>query len=205
MEDHATYRRLREDQPRLFDNTDAAIEIIDDLGPVGLMYSDDYIRVVRDPVRFPDGRVTGYVRILHSATSPPSVVLPCNNGDILLLEIYRHALRSWSLEAPRGFGTAGLTGAQNAAKELREELSAAADEYKPLGVVHPDSGLMSQSVELYLAEIPRMQSISVQAAEGIRSAAWLTPEEARDYMLTGRITDGFTIAAIALAQARRLL
>ncbi|MEH0575669.1 NUDIX hydrolase [Streptomyces sp. B21-108] len=182
----------------MFDNDDAAIEILD-TGPVGLVYADPYIQVVRDPVRFPDGRTGGYVRVIHTTASPPTVILPHKEGSILLLEIYRHALRSWALEAPRGFGTDGLSGPQNAARELAEELQATAREITFLGSVYPDSGLMSQQVEVYLAELTEVGT--VQHAEGIRRAVWLTTAEVSDRMREGTLTDGFTLSAIALARA----
>lgn len=59
------YTRLRKEQPDLFRNDDGpgSIDIIEaeqagaDTGPFGVVYEDVYIRLLRDPVRFPDGRV----------------------------------------------------------------------------------------------------------------------------------------------------
>ncbi|WP_093840099.1 NUDIX hydrolase [Streptomyces aidingensis] len=213
------YERLRRLRPELFRNDDGpgAIEITapaaagsgtpgaapPPVGPVGVVYADPYIRVLRDPVRFPDGRNGTYIRILPTAESPGCAVLPLLDGRIVLLENFRHATRSWELEIPRGFGTDGLSGQENALKELREELSARTAEISPLGAVHPDTGLYAQRVELFLA---RLESIGEpERAVGIRGVRLVSEAELEGLVREGEVTDGFTLSALAQARVRGLL
>ncbi|WP_265558732.1 NUDIX hydrolase [Streptomyces hygroscopicus] len=205
------YDDLRTEQPELFRNDDdpAAITIIDraqadpQLGPVGLLYEDPWIRLVRDPVRFPGGRIGAYQRIIPATASEGAAILPVLDGKVVMLDHYRHALRSWTLEIPRGFGTNGLDPQANALKELQEELSATVTSFTSLGAVHPDTGLQATRVRLYYAQLTAIGSLETEA--GIRGTVLLTPAELDQHILDGRVTDGFTLAALAQARIRGLV
>ncbi len=206
-----SYRRLRQEQPDLFRNEEGpgAIDLVDpsqvpeDLGTLGVVYQDPYIRLLRDPVRFPDGRLGTYLRILSTADAPSAAILPVLDGRVLLTENYRHAVRGWTLEIPRGFGTDGLTAESNALKELDEELSAQVESLTPLGVVHPDTGLHSQPVHLFFATLTATGPL--ETAAGIRSLVAFTPDELGRNIVDGTVTDGFTLAALTQARLRDLL
>ncbi|MEV0444741.1 NUDIX hydrolase [Streptomyces spectabilis] len=205
------YLRLRNERPDLFRNEGGpgAIDIVDpgqasvDAGALGLVYEDPYIRLLRDPVRFPDGRFGTYLRILGAADGPGCAILPVIQDRVLLLENYRHAVRAWTLEIPRGFGTDGLSAESNALKELDEELSAQVESITPIGAVHPDTGLSSQLVHLFFARLTATGPL--EAAEGIRGTITLTPGELDSRIVDGTITDGFTLAALTQARLRRLI
>ncbi|MGP3928192.1 hypothetical protein [Streptomyces sp. 8N616] len=69
-----------------------------------MVYEDAYVMLLRDPVRFPDGRTGTYIRSVSAMQEPGCVVLPLLGGEVVLLEHFRHATRSWHWEVPRGFG-----------------------------------------------------------------------------------------------------
>ncbi|MFE6780355.1 NUDIX hydrolase [Streptomyces sp. NPDC057702] len=164
------YDQLRAERPDLFVNSPDGIDLLltpeaveaarrgagaapDE--PVGVVYEDAYVTAVRDAVRFPDGSHGLYLRILPRAAGPGVVILPLTPaGRVVLVEHYRHATRAWHWEAPRGMGEADSTGAENAARELREEIGARATELVPLGDLHPDTGLLGSRVELFAARLP---------------------------------------------------
>jgi ADP-ribose pyrophosphatase len=63
---------------------------------IGVILDDPYIVVLRDLVRFPDGRLGGYFRVINRADlrgGQGAVVLPWVGGKIILLYQYRHATR----------------------------------------------------------------------------------------------------------------
>ncbi|MFE2559016.1 NUDIX hydrolase [Streptomyces sp. NPDC059352] len=196
------YDLLRDERPELFRNEPGGIEILTDPASVeaagGVVYQDPYMLLVRDAVRFPDGRTGTYIRSVSAAGAPGSAILPLLGDRIVLIEHYRHATRSWHWEIPRGFGTAGLTGEANAAKELEEEIGARVRELFPLGSLHPDSGLTGDRVLLFAARIDSVGSLEI--AEGIRGVLTLPFAEAESMIADGRITDGFTIAAMTRAR-----
>lgn len=204
-----SYEDLRRKHPEMFVNVPGGIEILLDPAdieaarrsagsgePVGVVYSDRFVTVVRDAVRFPDGSLGLYVRMLPAGGVPGVVILPLigAGSDVVLVEHYRHATRGWHLEAPRGMGESGEDGPANAIRELEEELGVRAGELIPLGSVHADSGLLGGHAELYAARIPGVGTLD--AAEGIRRAVVMPFSRVEELIGQGEITDGFTIAVV---------
>ncbi|MFC5145860.1 NUDIX hydrolase [Streptomyces aureoversilis] len=172
--------------------------------PVGVVYADRFVTLVRDAVRFPGGAPGLYVRMLSTVASPGAVVLPLTPaGEVVLVEHYRHATRSWHWEVPRGMGAPGATGAENAVRELAEEIGADATELISLGHMHPDSGLIADRVELFAARIDGFGS--PETSEGIRRIVPRPWPEVAEMVATGEIACGFTIAVITRALLNGLL
>ncbi|MBB5939258.1 NUDIX hydrolase [Streptomyces zagrosensis] len=208
------YGKLRAARPDLFVNLPDGIEILfgedeteaaqrsvgaDASEPVGIVYADQFVTIMRDAVRFPGGALGMYLRLVHTSATPGVVILPVvEPGQVVLIEHYRHATRAWHWEVPRGMGSPDTSAATDAARELREEIGAQAKELISLGDLHPDSGLLSSRVELYAARIDRTGALDT--AEGIRrtlTVPWTTVEE---MIATGSITDAFTIAVFTRAR-----
>ncbi|MCX4982420.1 NUDIX hydrolase [Streptomyces sp. NBC_00572] len=202
MEPARRYEQLRAERPELFRNEPGGIEILTDPDAVaaagGVLYQDPYVLLVRDPVRFPDGREGTYIRALSAAAEPGCVVLPLLGDRMVLIEHYRHATRSWQWELPRGFGTRGLSSAENAAKEVDEEIGARVEELIPLGELHPDSGMTGDRVLLFAARIDAIGRLA--EAEAIRRSLTIPFAEAEGMIADGRITDAFTIATMTRAR-----
>lgn len=176
----------------------------------GVVYEDPYLIVLRGAVRRPDGSLGTYARTLPASGAAGAAVLPLLDGKIVLLRHFRHATRKWHLEIPRGFGEAGVSAAQQAQQELREEIEAEASNLVHLGAFHTNTGTASDQVELFLAEIPALGS--PQTTEGIDAIEVRSPNEvaqlihgneADDFLMT--ITDSFTIGAFTRAWLRGLL
>ena len=109
------YEKLMTDKPELFYNSGEkeTIHIITDpefIAKVekqtgreaGIVFEDDYIRLLRDAVIFPDGSAGTYIRIVPRAEESAVAVLTVIGGKILLLRHYRHSLRKAVWESPRG-------------------------------------------------------------------------------------------------------
>ena len=65
----------------------------------GLLAMDPYMTVVRDAVRFPDGSLGLYNRIVETS---PVAVLPLLDNLPVLIRVFRHGLRDWSLVSRGG-------------------------------------------------------------------------------------------------------
>lgn len=223
------YLELLHNNPNLIANKDALIKIIPDenviknwersykdkltaigkpkeWAEIGLVYSDPYIVILRDLVEFPGGSKGSYFRILNQADLQGGqgvVVLPTMNGKYLLLRQYRHPIRSWSYEIPRGFGEPGIQAEQQAKNEVLEEVKGEIDNIIDLGVYHSNTGLEGNKVELFFA---KLKSIGKPAQdEGIESYLWVSLSELEEMIATAKITDGFTIAAYTRAKLLGLL
>ena len=222
----AAYARLRRQRPALFHNpADAAIVIAQshdeqetvaaevraamvkrglpaEYADVGVLYEDSYILLLRDAVRFPGGRLGSFIRIVPVGPDG-AVVLPIADGRILLLRHFRHATRKWHWEAPRGFGEPGEEPGQTARRELNEECSLTVTALHELGRITSDAGISSTSIHLFAAETDG--TMSLDSAEAISAARWLTIRDIESWIRDETIDDALTISAIARARARGLL
>lgn len=207
------YRKLMRSEPELFRNSgeQGEIRILTDekeilqaerqlQREIGIVYEDEYIRLVRDAVVFPDMSKGTYIRILPRCPKSAVAVLPVSGGRILLLRHFRHSLRKWMWEIPRGFGEYGLTPEENAEKELREETGIKGTRLEYLGRICPDSGMSSDQVSVFWAEFPadyRLRKLDErEAVSEYRLVSW---KELREMAQSGEMIDGFTLSAVALA------
>ncbi|MFJ8582533.1 NUDIX hydrolase [Micromonospora sp. NPDC093277] len=225
--DDSHYRELRARLPELFVNpSGAAVEILVDpaevaaaerakatalrarglpaeWGRTGVVYQDEWVTLLRDPVRFPDGGLGTYIRSVSVGGAPGVVLLPLLDGAVVLVEHFRHATRRWHLEAPRGFGEPGVPAEEQAARELREEIGAIDARLVDLGVLNPDTGTSTDEVRLFLAEVRTVGE--PEEREGIRAVRLCRPTEVGELIRDGVINDSFTIAAWSRAFLRGLL
>lgn len=171
---------------------------------VGIAYQDQYTFLLRDAVRFGDGSLGTYIRSVDPDGGAPGViVLPIYEGNVVLVRHFRHAMRQWRIELPRGFGEKGFSNEENARRELKEEIDAEVERIISLGMAEPDGGVSAQGVALFFAELKSVGAPS--EAEGI-SHVMLTPmPEFERLIADGDIVDGFTLSAYARVKARGLL
>lgn len=162
---------------------------------VGVLAADPYMTIMRDAVRFPDGSLGLYNRIL----SPPgAAILPLLDTRIVLIHRFRHGTRTWHLEAPRGAFNGEGDEVADARRELVEEIGASPTELIDLGIVHSTTGCIDEYHRLFLA---RIESIGApDKHEAITSIRTLPVAEAGQLIASGEITDGPTLALFLRAR-----
>jgi ADP-ribose pyrophosphatase len=172
---------------------------------VGVIVETEYLLLIRDAVRFPGGALGTYERIMGRPESGPgaAVLVKSDDDRILLLKHHRHALRSFLLEAPRGFSSPAEDGHTTAARELAEEIQAVVKWSDHLGTVAPDGGLLSHRVELIEVEIENFGNVDPR--EAIEKVVSLSVEELHHKIAEDEIVDGFTLALYAKAIAKGVI
>jgi ADP-ribose pyrophosphatase len=166
---------------------------------VGIVYRDQYLLLLRDAVRFPNGFLGTYIRFVSLELGVVGVaVLPVYQQKIVLIRHFRHATRDWHLEIPRGFSMEASS-EEDAKRELEEEINATASRLTPLGQVHPDTGMSSGLVALFYAEL---EAYGYPETDEAITEIFLIPLLDFERMIReNEITDGFTLAAYARAKA----
>jgi len=173
---------------------------------IGIVFSDPYFFVIRDLVRFPNGRLNGYCRVLSEANLSGGngvVVLPEYEGKVMLLHQYRHPTRQWHYEVPRGYGELNTPAEENARKEVEEETGGTIAKLVDLGEFYNNTGFEGGAVSLFYAKLSSIGTPNED--EGIESFVWLTVKELEEWIANEKITDGFTIAAYTKAKLKGLI
>ena len=172
---------------------------------VGVLVDDPWILVVRDLVKFPDGRVGGYLRTINRKSLEGGfnvIIFPMQSGKALLLNHFRHELRDWTWEFPRGFGEPGLSAEENAIKEVVEEIG-----IHPVSLTRIGSereGANGGTV-YFFAELPPDEKIVTDTTEGISHYSLVSLAELEAWISDGTLKDMFSVKAYALAMIKGLL
>lgn len=167
-----------------------------------VVYRNAFVVLHDDAVRFPDGTEGAHVRLATTDASPGVAMVVTCDDELALVLSYRYAIAQWEWGIPRGWGS-GDDAEASALRELREELGGQPVSLTPLGMIHPDSGLLAQEVHVFHAAWRRNQLVPEDRRE-IQGTCWATWEEIDEAIVAGRIHDGFTLSALALAAARGL-
>lgn len=204
------YLELKQERPDLF-NDNGTIHIVMDESivaayqeknncKIGVVYESAYNIMVVDLVYEEEGKYFAYERLVPAVESGAVVILPIYDGSLLLLKQYRHALRDYQYAFPRGFGEKGITVEENLRKELKEEIGGEVINIEYLGQVSPDSGVQGTVAEVYACELSVYDKDS--KSEGICEILEVAPLELKKWISAGKITDGFTLAALGLYDAK---
>lgn len=128
-----------------------------------------------------------------------------NVGNIILMEEERHATGSREQGLPRGFGEAGLTGEQNALKELREETGYVGEMVTCMGSAYIDSGVTDSKVFFYHVGVTDYQATPTEKGEIDGEVLLVSLEDIWKSIRTGLLRDSFTLQALALFERQRVV
>ncbi|MBX9678204.1 MAG: NUDIX hydrolase [Gemmataceae bacterium] len=205
------YVQLKQIEPGLFPGSaqdpyrlimdDAEVRRLSLDDKCGVVFENQYIRVLNEPVIGPSGPVA-YLRILGAEGASPGVcVLSRYEDRFVFIDIFRHPARGWLLELPRGFGDPGCSPEDNVRREVREEIQGEVDAITLFGPIYPDSGISGKFDHVVFATLSNLDAFV--PSEGIRERLLLTAEEIDQAICSGRIRDGFTLSALSMARAKR--
>lgn len=164
----------------------------------GISYKSKYSTMVVDPIV--DGSsFYPYERQTSTSGVDGVVTVPVYDGKFILIEQYRHAIRTKQIGFPRGFAEHGGSGEAVARRELEEELGGVVKKgTKPvkIGEITSDSGASTGLIGIYKVEL---ESFNPSVGhEGIVRCLMLTKEELQAKIRSGEITDGFTLSSFAI-------
>ncbi len=165
------------------------------------VYSGKIVNVYRDEVLLPDGKKA----VREVCQHPGAVaVLAVDEGDLLFVRQYRHAVAAELIEVPAGKLEPGENAEAAACRELREETGFRCGELIHMGVICPSPGILSEVIHLYFARGLTFVGERPDEDEFL-STVRIPRETFWEMMLHGEIVDAKTICAVNIARARGLL
>ena len=166
-----------------------------------LVYHGTIIDFYKLKLRTPAGHEVSWDHIEHKGAS---AVLPIDDeGKVLTVTQYRGAIDDIMIEIPAG----GRDSVEEdfavcAARELEEETGFRAGSLEHLVDVHTAAAYTSEKIAVYVAKdlIPSRQHLDEDEFVDIRR---YTFEELNDMIVSGKITDSKTIAAVMAYQTKQ--
>ena len=157
----------------------------------GIVHESPYWYWVRDPVKFPDGSIGIYGRIIPKQSTegtPYAAVLPVlDDGRFVLNVSYRHATRHWEMELPGGTREGNESPEETARRELFEETGFTTEKLIHLGNMTTDPGMTGVTIPVFLAPVSEQQAAPLEFGEAIAGSLVLSIDEIHEGLLNGHI------------------
>lgn len=166
---------------------------MDELIHSDTVFQGRFLKITRDQVKTPDGVLTHREYIRHPGAA---VILPVlNDGRLVLIRQYRHALKRIFWEVPAGKRDPNEEPLQTAHRELKEETGYQAKNMHLMTVIHPVIGYADEEMFLYVATDLIHGEKKLDPGEHLEVYE-LTPQEVWNLIEKGEITDVKTLIAI---------
>lgn len=165
--------------------------------------NNPWVKLFFDKVKFPNGEIGFYNRIVESEGKSGVAVLPLIERKIGLVRQYRYPVNEDLWEIPRGFGES-FNPVEDARREFFEEtnIDLPPSSFVSLGTVHPNTGILASEVALFLVNCSAPSLQSNFFSDEISELAWMDLEKVTEMIAVNKIRDSFTI--VALYRARLL-
>jgi len=158
-----------------------------------LVYQGGFLRVQRDRVALPDGKITAREFILHPGAV---VILPLlDDGTVLMERQYRYPLDRVFIEFPAGKIDAGESHLACAQRELLEETGYTASDWQFVSTIHNAIAYSDEHLELFLARGLVAGERQLDEGEFLETFTATVPQ-LLDWVKDGTITDVKTVIGI---------
>ncbi|MGA8148192.1 MAG: NUDIX hydrolase [Gallionellaceae bacterium] len=158
-----------------------------------VVYEGDFIKVLKDNVRLPDGSVSTREHIAHPGAV--AVLALLDNGNLVMERQFRYAPQREFIELPAGKIDHGEDILLCAQRELLEETGYVANEWIHLSTVWPCIGYANERMEYFLARGLAHQGRNLDDGEFLEVFELSLPE-AMEWIRLGRINDSKTIVGL---------
>lgn len=135
------------------------------------VFQNKYISIYNDEVKFPQGNDGSYIRISNPQPYSVAILPLMNDGRVLLIKNFRHGVRGWGYEIPKGGIEKNETPEQAALRELREETGYDSKNLICMGCYSESpaifSGLMYYYIALDCVKMSEQQIENTEAISGV--------------------------------------
>ena len=165
-----------------------------------IAYTGKIIDIKVDTISLPDGKTA--TREIVERGDATAIVPIDEEGNVILVEQYRHGARSMVLEIPAGMLEKGEDPKECAIRELEEETSFIAKNITHITTMYPTVGFCTEKLHIYLAKDLEQGNFNFDDDEFIEVKK-VPLEKAIDMIYTGEIIDAKTI--IGLLSCKKFL
>ncbi|MFT5223459.1 MAG: 8-oxo-dGTP pyrophosphatase MutT (NUDIX family) [Glaciecola sp.] len=165
-------------------------------------FKNDFFSVRVDEVSMPDGSTGSRSVVEH--VGAVAIVPLMDDGTVVLLRQYRHAIGGYAIEIPAGrLDVAGEDVEAAAHRELVEEIGHQAGRLRPLGTFHNSVGWTDEVTHLFVASqlqgALRPADFTLQGEEADMEILRLPMDVCLEMIQDGAITDAKTVIGLLRA------
>jgi ADP-ribose pyrophosphatase len=157
----------------------------------------NFLHVVRDTVRLPDGARATREYVLHPGAV--AVVPLLDDGRLVLERQYRHAAGGVMIEIPAGKLDAGEAPLACGQRELLEETGYVAREWAYAFTMYPTVAYSDEAIEIWFARGLTLTEAKLDQGEFL-DVFTATPEEFLGWCRDGQVQDSKTLASAIWVQ-----
>lgn len=141
------------------------------------LFHNRYIDVYNDSVIFPSGYYGTYFRIGSPADRSVAVLPVTSDGEVILIKTFRHGVRGWGYEVPKGGVDKGETCEAAARRELLEETGYQCDALGYIGAYSMTPDIVGGRLHCYLARnCVQVGKGNAEVSEAIAGVTLVRPE-----------------------------
>lgn len=158
-----------------------------------VVYDGEFIKVLKDKVRLPDGSIGTREHIAHPGAV--AVLALLDNGNLVMERQFRYAPQREFIELPAGKIDRGEDILLCAQRELLEETGYVASEWVHLTTLWPCIGYADERMEYFLARGLTYQGRNLDDGEFLEVFELPLPE-AMEWIRLGKINESKTILGL---------
>jgi len=140
-----------------------------------------------------------YHFIRETGSDNGAVILLEADNNFVFVKVFRKAQNAFLIEAPRGYGEKEESSRESAARELFEETGYQIElsQLKHIGTIQPNSAILCSALPIYHVKVDNRINVSAIDSE-ITEVVYIPTDQIMHSIMSGQITDGITLAALAL-------
>ena len=161
-----------------------------------IVFKNPWWQIIKKDFEMPNKK-RGEYYILDTKGS--SMIVPIKGSKIVFEKEYRYPINEWVIQLPNGQAKHRNKFVQAAKDELQEETGYRARSIKKIGRFCPMNGVTNEITEVFLAAGLKFVGKSLEETEQIKNIE-IDIKKAYKMIGEGKITDGQTLASLAIAR-----
>lgn len=158
-----------------------------------LLHENKYFKILKGECHY-----LKYHSNEFGVTGSPVLIINKEKTKILIINIYRDAIKMSRWESPRGGADSGEFSVGCAKREGEEETGYTIENLKSLGFVSPDSGTLSTYDEMFIGISDELQvPKKINTDDSIVKVEWFLLSDVYKMIEENEITCGMTISMIS--------